>query len=330
MGLILMEGFDAYGTTNGATATGLDRNWVLNSTNTFGVSSGRTGGKSLNFFNSNRTMTKIIDATDTLLIGFALRPVDSLVAFTCVRVMEGSNVGINLRISNEGRFQIWMNNTQLAETTTTVATLGNWSVVELLVVVGNSGSYELRINGVTELSASVDTQPASNAWADGIQFVSNVGGNGRDIDDLYARDDSTFLGSWKIQTIFPDGDGAVDCTPSTGSDNFGAVDDNPADGDSTYVTGDAGDVDLYDHASLTNVSQVYALQVNTVCRQTDATPRSVKIIAKSGSTTDASASKLVGSTDYVHRSEIWTDNPDTAAPWTASEIAAAQFGFEVE
>jgi hypothetical protein len=245
---------------------------------------------------------------------------------------DGATEGINVRATSTGAIEVRLGNTLLETSAGGLLVVDQWSTVELSVHVDNStGSYAVQYNGEPLLSDSgIDTQPGSNSYCDGVR----VGPNGSTFtsfhfDDLYLRDDLTFQDTWKIVTIFPDGDGAVDGTPSTGVDLYAMVDDASADDDSTYVTNVASDSDLFDYQSLTDVSTVFAVAVNAVVRETDASHFDIALLAKSGTTTDASTPQSVGTTNYTNRFAIWEQNPDTASDWTPSEINSAQFGIEL-
>jgi hypothetical protein len=337
MAIIFTEGFDAYGSSNGSALDGYARKWPSASIGTFDIAAGRFGGKAVHFSSSfTRWIQTPAFAIGTITLGASIKFTafpgmgDGTQVFLAL-FDSSANQGISVALTPAGELAVYLGGSQLAVTTGLALAVNTWHTVELGVVVGNSGSYDLHVNGSSVLSASADTQPGSSSLVDVVRIGKNANSSMLPMfDDFYVRDDSTFMGPTKIVTIFPDGDAAVDCTPSTGSDNHALVDDNPANSDTDYVTGSAGDGDLYDYQGLTDVSQVYAVAVNTVCRQTDASPLDVKLVAKSGSTTDASAAQTVGSTSYVQKAAIWENNPDTAAPWTPSEINAAQFGFEIE
>lgn len=337
MALRFFDGFDAYMQSNGTALAGFSRKWPTSANaGAIVAADGRFGGKAANFFSTFTCWAQTPTfAEPTLGVGLAVKftqETDTTANGQFLGFYENSTLGINVRRTPTGEMAVYFGSTLLDVTTTLGIALNNWATVELSVTVHNSaGAYELRVGGVTVLSDSgIDTQPASNAWTD----VIRIGKPANSvllctIDDLWVNDDGSFLGSWKIQTIFPDGDaGPNDGTPSTGTDNYAVVDETSPNDDTDYVTDAAGDSELFDYQALSNVSTVYAVQVNTIARIDDATPRDIALTAKSGTTTDASTPQTVGSS-YDWFAAIWALNPDTAAPWTASEINAGQFGFDI-
>ncbi|MEX0677109.1 MAG: hypothetical protein WD063_08545 [Pirellulales bacterium] len=333
MSLIFLEGFDAYGSSG--IAVGIQRKWNIASDPTFGAANqtGRLGGHSWRAGNNRHIARSGLGNNADMTAGVAINPEN--LNDTSARILgfwEASNEGINLRATSSGAIEVRLGSTLLETSAGGLLTPSTWATIELSVHTHNSsGSYDVQLNGTSILSDSgIDTQPGSNAYCDTVR-LGPTGSVSTSFyyDDFYCRDDSTFMNTWKISTIFPNGDGAVDGTPSTGVDLYAMVDDASADDDSTYVTNIASDSDLFDYQSLTNVTQVYAVAVNAVVRETDASHFDIALVAKSGSTTDASTPQSVGTTSYVNRFAIWEQNPDTSSDWSPSEINAAQFGIEV-
>ena len=338
MAIIFTEGFDAYGTSPSAANldTYISRKWPTFSDagGAFALIAGRFSGRGFNPNQNRWTQTPNFGNLTDLLVGFAFIPLSQTTDTNhfLVQLYEGSNVGMNVRLNNSGELEVRKAGTLIATTTGAGISLSNWYTLEFFVHThASTGTWELRLNGVMVLSATgADTVASSNAYYN----FARIGAQGATsahsaYDDFYCADDNTFLGSFKITTIFPNGDaGPNDGTPSTGSDNYAVVDEAEPNGDTDYITDAAGDVEMFDYESIV-ASTVYAVAVNTVCRQDDATPRSIILKARSGSTTDDGATQSIGSITFQHRYDIWEENPDTSAPWTASEINAAQFGFEV-
>lgn len=337
MAILFTEGFDAYGTS--PTAANLDtyvsRKWPTFSDPGpgFSLNTGRFGGRAM-VTNQNRWIqTPNFGNQTDMLAGFAINPANMTDAnqYMC-QFYEGTNQGMNVRLTSSGELAVYKGTTLLTTTTGAGISLSNWHTIEFFVHThASTGTYDLHLDGVSVLSDSgLDTRASSNAY---YNFV-RLGAQGATsahvwFDDVYVADDSTFLDSFKVLTVFPNGDASPnDGTPSTGTDNYAVVDEAEPNGDTDYIENAVADVEMFDYESVV-ASIVYAVTVNTVCRQDDATPLSIVLKAHSGATTDDGATQSVGSITFQHRWEIWEDNPDTAAPWTASEINAAQFGYEV-
>jgi len=338
MAIIFTEGFDAYGTSPTGTNLGiyLLRKWgsLSDPGPAFALTTGRIAGRAF-VPNQNRYVNtpNLGNNVDTL-IGVAFNPTNMTDANQkIIALYEDSNEGMNVRLTSGGELAVYKGASLLQTTSGLGITTGVWKAIEFHVFTNAStGTYTLKLGGTTVLSdTSQNTVANSNVYYNAVRFgaTGSTSAYGA-FDDIYIRNDSTFLLDWKIKTVFPDADNSVDATPSTGSDNYAMVDDTEPDGDSTYV--DAGDTnkDLYDFASMGETGLVHAVAVNAVCRESDATPFDITLKAKSSLTTGSGTTVPVGGTTYVNKWSIFAVNPDTTAAWTPSEVDAAQFGFQID
>jgi hypothetical protein len=291
---------------------------------------GRIDGRALSTNQNRYVQTASLGNLADILVGVAVNPTvmhTNDAEQRLVSLYEGSNLGLNVRLTLGGELAVYKNATQLQVTSGLGLTVGQWRTIELHVHAhASTGAYTLKLNGSTVLSATnVSTVASSNAYYNSVRVgpASSVSSYCA-FDDLYIRDDSTFLLDWKITTRFPVSDvGPNDGTPSSGSDNFAMVDDAAPDGDTTYLGSGSGNVDRFGFDPI-GTGQVHAVVMNIVCRETDANPFSVTLHANGDG-----AAQAIGSTSYVMRSEIFEVNPDTSNPWTPSEVNSGEFGFEI-
>jgi len=207
-----------------------------------------------------------------------------------------------------------------------------WYYVECKIVFGDTGSFELKINGVTELSASgIDTNNNDklSSW-----LRLKVPGDGKHwYDDVYVCDstgseNNDFLGVCQVIALFPDGDGSSsDFTPSAG-DNYENVDENPVDDDTTYNSGSHGAIDYYTYTASVDNNLIRGIQINTTVQATDAESMAVKSKIKSGASTEDGNTHYIN-VGYVTRYEIVLADPDTSSRWLEAGINAAEFGLEI-
>jgi hypothetical protein len=335
MAVLWIEGFDSFG-ASGAPA-GLTTKYPSNNiVSNFQVSTGRIsayamllrGGGGQNGFITTPNLGSIA----TICTGFAFKPQSLLNTYIVeLREADNSTSGVNIRMQTDGKVGLYRNNTLLGITAATVLSAATWHHIELKVTVANSGTYELRVNGVNVLSGSDDTREGSNDYCNRVRLVGpdELAVNCPIYDDWFIAED--FLGDRKIITIFPDADGdSSDFTPSTGGDNYLMVDDNPQDDDSTYVESSTpGDSDLYTHGNVAGASSILAIQPNIVAAKTDVTDFDMNLTVKSGSTTDDGTAVTVNSTDYVNFTRVLETDPDTGVAWTQSGLNSAQIGPKV-
>lgn len=345
MSLLWIEGFETFGTTNGNDMTGLRQKYTTDGV--FGnllVQDGRVGGKSCQWTNAARTLTTPnFGNKQTLVVGFGFKAATYSGNVEVLRFLEStatSGVHVTLQVTSTGEWELRRgtgSGSTIATTSGAAISTGTWGYVELKMKIGNAGvgSYELRVNGINVLSdADEDTQNSGAAYTQQVMFRGGGSSTAFQLDDIYILDTSgslnnDFLGSQKVVALYPNGAGdSTQFTPSTGN-NYAAVDENPANDDTDYVeSGTSGHLDLYsfDNPSLVNVKGV---QINARLRESDGTPFSAYLVAKSGSTQSDGSSIAIGSATYLTKTRVLETNPDTSAAWTDSELDSAQFGVKV-
>lgn len=250
-----------------------------------------------------------------------------------LQVVNGDSSGWDLRMLRGS-------GTALETTTGRPFTNFAWHLIEWHVVIGNSGSWEVKLDNVSVLSGTGDTQNlAGSATTEFNLLFTASGGVGAGVvlmDNVVIQDSAGgFLstavgGSWYVEGILPNADTAdADFTPSTGSDNYALVDDVPADDDTSYVeSATVTDRDLYDYSNLTSVGSgfsIYAVQVNTTCFANSG--EDLVTVVDSNGTVDTDT-QTPGAT-YETLTYLLEDDPDTLAAWTEANVNAAKFGVEV-
>lgn len=339
-----VEGFESFASAAGNAPTGLSGKYAVANGNLSTLVTGRTQGLALRLQDTGGSPTITTPSfgnTQDYIIGFGFKPGDTLVAGRILEILDASTVQCAIYINASGQVEFRRGTTLIATSADVVFAADTWCYLELKVTIGNAGvgSYDVHVNGTSVLAdADEDTQASSNAYAQTVKFWGNAGGGasrGLSFDDLYIADSAAgnvtdFLGSHRAITLYPNGEGdLIEWTPSTGSDNSALVDETPHNSDTDYVeSSTTGQQDLYTFENATLV-QIAGVQVNAVCRQTDATPFSIKLVAKSGSTTDEGSGIAIGSTSYITRSRVLEEDPDTSSPWDDAGIDAAQFGIEI-
>lgn len=202
-----------------------------------------------------------------------------------------------------------------------------------------NGSYELKDDGVTILSAaSVNT---ADTGADGASvFAFDWGGGvGTRFDDIYICDDTggvhdDFLGDKAIIGALPNAEGATnDWLPSTGTDNSALVDDpSLTEDDTDYVSSNTdGDVDLYEFGNLTELADdgtLDAIMVTPILAMFSSGFRGVKVrFRTSGGSTADSAQIDIESKTLKGYPVVFDEDPVALAAWTKTALDGGQLGI---
>lgn len=263
----------------------------------------------------------------TLVIGFAYKVVNLGDTKTILKLIDGSTNQVYLATNSSNQIEVRQGNDTLLGTSTSTISDTNWTYIELKVVINNSGSFDLRINGYSESSGSTDTQNTANSYANKVALGNDSSFN--DLFDDYYIDSTEFLGTVKIYTINPSADSSVAWTPNTGS-NYQCVSDSPyQDGDTTYVSATNINIkDLYDLENLNLSSGVIkGIVHNFTGKKTDLNPTNIQpIIKTNGSEYTATSQSMT--TSYLNYQAVWETNPNTGLSWTYNEIDSLIAGMQ--
>jgi hypothetical protein len=341
MSLLWIDGFDSYGESEWSQVSPTDilaqKYDNAAASSYFRVGTGLWSGYSLAVYGGNAPGTPAINTNSTIIIGFWFRTTATSGNFNIVTLRDGgtSNAALNIDVTN-GQLRVYTGG--VVRATVSYSNPSAWQFIEFKVNVSDSGSWEARIGGSTVASGSHDTKSGSNNYCDNVRL--NGPGNSafaNVFDHFYiangdASSPNDFLGPTKVVTIRPNADTAeADWTTQAGSDHYAMVDESTQDADTTYVEADTtDDFDLYDYQSASALGDtIHGVQINTECKETDATAFSLKTVAKSGSTVSDGAAQAIASASYKTLRRILVDDPATSVAWTSSGINAAQFGVKV-
>lgn len=319
MSLLFTDGFDNQSPANSGKYNSFTGYPLYVYSGRTGNSAGWSGGFATKNLSSNKS---------TLVAGFALKAYVGY-AGTILKFVDSSTTQIYLNINVSGQIEVKHGDGTTLGTYSTI-TDSAWMYVEFKSTFNNStGSYDLKINGISEVSGTnVDTQNSANAYANKVELGFD-GSVIAEFDDYYV-DDANFLGNVKVYTMNPTSDSSVAWTPSADT-NYQCVDDggNYHDSDSSYVSVTAAGLkDLYGLSNLSLSSgTIKGIAHNFVGKKTDTNPANIipKIVTNS---TEYSGSAIAMTTSYVSYQTIWENNPDTSTAWTYSEVDALISGFE--
>lgn len=336
MTILFIDSFDHY-TTLG------QKGWIAGS-NAVITTSGRnsTVGRMANSGNNTGSYLDLPSTYTTLVVGAAFNIDENTVQRDFLGLADSGTIQLGLRLDGSGRIEVRRNAT-LIQTGTTILALDTWYYIEFKATIDNSsGSYEVRINGVSELSnIAQDTQATGNAYINRVYFQSTAAGGGATTGRVYADDvyilDTTgspndFLGDVRVQTILPSGNGnSSQLVGSDGNstDNYLLVDEAAPDGDTTSVQSlTSGHKDTYAYGNLTpTTGTVYAVQLLPYAKKTDAGLRQIKSVARVA-TDEADGATETLTTDYLYYPEIMATQPNGGA-WTITDVNSAEFGVEI-
>jgi hypothetical protein len=355
MALLWLDGFNSYGSSSGYTlpARVIDRRWPVCYSVSAEVRPGRVSQYALKG-QSGQIYRALLPTTDTtLIVGFAFKQSDSW------GYVGGSHALVTLFYAGASGtpvpcIYLWLNaqtgqlclirdfNPDTGRVTLVTVNanllLHRWTYIELKIVCGDSGSYEIRVNGKSLASGSADTKRETYSYHNcvALGYTTILGQHDDWFDDLYVCDgagsvNNDFLGPIKVHTLYPSADvvGSKDWTPSTGVDHYALLDENPCTDDTDYVETDgSGNLDLFEYQdSPSNIGTIKAIQVCTDVRETDAEPFALKTVAKRTTQTENAAEDVMG---VSYRTLLRLMETDTeGASWTKANLDVTQFGIKL-
>jgi hypothetical protein len=355
MALLFVDGFDSYGTTNGAAPVGLLNKWANDGGSnhqsdtivTGRFSDGFALRPASNATTFNHTNVPVFAATVTLVAGVAFR-VESLPSSGQFRELMATGSGssgieVGVAVTDSGALRVYRasTSTNLGESSAGLVEANKWYYLELKVTSDNTtGSFEVRLDNVNVVSASgVDTLNSANPNT--VRLLGRTTASGQNYfvhyDDFYCLNTTgspnDFLGPRHVYTIFPTAAGdSAQFTPSSGN-NHEAVDENPHDTNTTYIESNVdSEKDLYQFGDVAAVTDITAALVYGIVTKTDVSSFDFIGLTKSNGQEDESAAVLVNPASagtYKAAAGIFLTDPDTDAAWTQSGINAAQFGLKV-
>lgn len=354
MALIFVDGCDSYTDT-----ADLTTKWDFNSEPTTGVTfnatAGRFGQGAVVVANDGEWLDKIIPLrggtadTDDLFVSFSfkLSTISRSANQGILALSQSDDIGSSAATSVDGIYvAIVGGNVTVFRDATTIATgtftinANTWYRFEGRFVCGNSdGEVEIRINETGDINAtSIDTFDSGQDGYNVVKFGSQNGTDSCVFDDIVIHDISGtdvngFIGDLKIETLRPIASGdSSDSTVVGGPTRHDSVGElGGADDDTTYVSMDASDKDLYSCSQLTEIpASITAVAVNLMTRADGTTPRQIRGVIKSDATEANGATQNVDfSANYKNSQYFFYDDPDTAAAWEGAAVNLIQIGQEV-
>lgn len=275
-----------------------------------------------------------------------------------VRILKGGSEQLSLDVRSytgsddqDDRFYV-----DVKRGATTVDTAGpfwaaKWYVFEFKVDISTTGSYELKVNGVSAISDAGPVNVADLASADADQFVFSLDNGVRTmrLDHVVIADDTgavnnDFFGQTLVIDLLPDGDGDdTDWTPNSGSVHYDRVNEAMPSANvlasldpQRVASATVSDVDRWtvedlDDDGVPSGATILGVMVETCARMEASGSLDLRAVFKD--TTAATAegdSFTVSDTTFDVFLQVWETNPATAASWSVATIDAGQFGVKVQ
>lgn len=232
--------------------------------------------------------------------------------------------------------------TLLATSTNTFA-VNTWYFIEAKITTHNTiGTYEVRVNGSATnwiaAATGANTRATANNYTN-MYIFGQTGNNGTAtswrsvyILNTSGSASSDFLGVNMVRCLRPVGPGNYAQWTSNVGTNYVPVSDALGDSDLSFTqSATANQIDSFLFQDLPSAGSVFGLQHVLMARQDGAAARTIAPFQR---VPGASPSDFVGANklqagSYLFHMDPQTANPATTAPWTVSEVNAAEFGYKL-
>jgi len=338
MTLVFCDSFDHYNTTALLSLKG------YTSITNVGFTTGRNGsGLSMTATNSLLNKSCFSPTQTAIVAGVAYKVVSTLTNNSIISFLDpATSAQITARINSNGSVSIVRgayNGTILATSTnggsTPALALGVWYYVEFKVIVDNSNGYaEIKINGVSYITYSGDTQNASDSSVEYLT-LRNPGGGTVIFDDLYVCSstgtNSSFLGDIKVECKFANATGTYsEWQPSTGTINYQNVDETTPNDDTDYNSSSGtATADTFNFSDLSTISgQVFGVQRLLYARKDDAGSHSIAALHRNNDINSTGTILSLANT-YAYYVDILEKDPSLDENWTISNFNSSEWGYEM-
>lgn len=245
-----------------------------------------------------------------------------------------------IRVGRTGEIAVTRNGTVIAASAPNILPIDVWHWISFGCHIADSpnGTWDVIVNGVHVLTGSGDTNNSGGNITRLQIGNENAGFSGNP--NWYVRDIIMETGTAtprtqrRVSYLEPNGAGnSTQWTPSAGS-NYQNVDERDgAPDDATTRNGSAtnGNIDLYALAGLPETdSGIVAVREVARLAKDDATVRNARRVLRTNSTNFESGDLLLSTTWTWFLGSIRETNPQSAAAWSSSEIAALEMGVKVQ
>lgn len=345
MGVVIIEGFDHTDYTKAQ----LKWEYPGSPFNQGQIVDGRDstlyGGRAIRFFNSGFDVIHyrrpIGLGGDTATFGFDLKPSTSgyvQAVFVGLHFWNTDTLKRNaaIQLKNDGKLYLLDSHNAIIGNTDQIV-LNDWSNFECSI---SGSSWTLKVNGVVhDFGSGADF----SFYGTGLNYFNlewnALSISGIAIDNLWVRDDSTFMGRCRVDTMFPTQDVEV----SWDSDglqtfNYQRVDDNttnlalqwPPDDDTSYIqTSTNLNAEKYKFQMIPPGYSASAMQVTAYLKKVSGAGLArARVLTKIDSTVYEQADFLTLTSSYQFTYNLWALSPATGIAWTPTEYRNALYGVK--
>lgn len=221
-------------------------------------------------------------------------------------------------------------------TTTTVISADTWYHICMTVSTGSAAPYDLKINGVTDVSGTGNFSSSATRFRYA-RVGKTVDTNGSSPDmyfDTVVIDSTDCSGSTdEIRAAMPDAPGTYSTwTGGTGASDWTQVDERPSDNNTSYVATSSQNYGKFSvqasstaNVGITGTVKAVKALVATV-EAVSTTLTNFQTLFISGATEATTTSHTTMTNSYLFQEMFYTTDPNTGSAWTTAALDDVEAG----
>lgn len=237
-------------------------------------------------------------------------------------VNTSGNAMMAVAIGSTGLLRVYNRSLAIVATGTNAVPLTTHTRIDVLTTKGTTGAFEVRINGVAELSGTCDQNTIDiGSWIFGRYVNLNSSSNYDIYFDDWAVDTADYAGEVAVVNLVPDGNGNY----TTWTGDYTAVDEVPHDSGTTTIsvvgTGSAQNESpsLISAATAGITGTVLGVRPWIIAAGDNVNTEHLATL-RSGSTDGTFTLPNVLSPTYVMLTKLFTTDPATSAAWSVAAL----------
>lgn len=243
---------------------------------------------------------------------------------------SGGSMKCAVRLDSDRKLSFYNQANVLVSTGATVLATDTWYRIDVKAGNGTTAAWEVRIDGVSEISGTADLVAANSS---NCRIGKQTNRNGQTIDvyyDDFAVADDDYPPAGAIEGMIPNADGNYTAwTASAGSD-YQCVDDVPHNSDTDYISSSTAaqvtTAALESAASAGISGTVNAVKALVIVRAGSGSG-GVQQRTRSGST-DLDTTTMTTSTTYEICAQVHNTDPATSAAWLLAALDSVEVGVD--
>jgi len=250
----------------------------------------------------------------------------------CAKIENtGYSQMLELRLRPDGKLDLYNTSGTLVDTGSIALAAGSDYDIDIYCEAGSAGAYEVRINGVSDMSGTANFGTTNC----GVLLLGRFNNRNSETYDIVIDDVRIDTLNWpvalKVRALAPTATGSSDGWAALSGDKWDNLSDVPGDDDTTYIySSTTSDAYLARFATLAQAGlsgkTIVSLKPIIDARKATASSTDLHLQIKSGATTLNTVPGSLSQSTYDCFQWQMNVDPNTGEPWTEAGVNALEAG----